>query len=311
MAAETNAAATVGVAAPRSGLAEIWSSLKQNRGAVAGLIVLVLIVLVAIFAPLLAPYPPYNDYTYGWEARHLDHVGQPPAWVEGGSWDFVLGTDKSGGRDVLSRLIYGARYSLGIGLTVMLVSMAIGVVLGLLSAYLRGWFDVALMRLMDLIMSIPDLVLALVIVAILEPGLGPTVAAITIVFLPRYVRIVRAAALAELSKDYVMAAKVVGVRPIRLLFRTVLPNCTAPLIVQATLGVSDAILEAAALGFLGFGAQSPLPEWGAMLSDVRQDLFSAPWLAIPPGLCILVTVVAINLLGDGLRDALDPKLKRS
>ncbi|GLS23296.1 dipeptide ABC transporter permease DppC [Labrys miyagiensis] len=310
MAADTQVTAVVVTGQPLSGPGEIWHALKQNKGAVAGLVVLVLIVLVAIFADVLAPYAPYN--AAGWpDAGHPGHIGQPPAWVEGGSWDFILGTDKTGGRDVLSRLIYGARYSLGIGLTVMMVSMVIGSVLGLLAAYLGGWFDFALMRLMDMIMSIPDLVLSMVVVAILEPGLGPTVAAITIVFLPRYVRIVRAAALAELSKDYVMAAKVVGVRPLRLLFRTVLPNCMAPLIVQATLGVSDAILQAAALGFLGMGAQPPTPEWGAMLSDVRQEIQSAPWLAISPGVCILVTVVAINLFGDGLRDALDPKLKRS
>jgi dipeptide transport system permease protein len=310
MAADTQVSAVVVTGQPLSGPGEIWHALKQNKGAVAGLVVLVLIVLVAIFADVLAPYAPYN--APGWpDAGHPGHIGQPPAWVDGGSWDFILGTDKTGGRDVLSRLIYGARYSLGIGLTVMMVSMVIGSVLGLLAAYLGGWFDFALMRLMDMIMSIPDLVLSMVVVAILEPGLGPTVAAITIVFLPRYVRIVRAAALAELSKDYVMAAKVVGVRPLRLLFRTVLPNCMAPLIVQATLGVSDAILQAAALGFLGMGAQPPTPEWGAMLSDVRQEIQSAPWLAISPGVCILVTVVAINLFGDGLRDALDPKLKRS
>jgi dipeptide transport system permease protein len=309
MAADTHASAAVRPAKPPSAMAEIWDSLKHNKGAVAGLVILVLVVLVAVFADFLAPYAPYN--APGWpDAGHPGHVGQPPAWVEGGSWDFILGTDKTGGRDVLSRLIYGARYSLGIGLTVMLVSMLLGVVLGLVAAYLGGWFDFVLMRLMDMIMSIPDLVLSMVIVAILQPGLGPTVAAITIVFLPRYVRIVRAAALAELSKDYVTAATVVGVKPPRLLFRTILPNCMAPLIVQATLGVSDAILQAAALGFLGMGAQPPIPEWGAMLSDVRQDIQSAPWLAIAPGVCILITVVAINLFGDGLRDALDPKLKR-
>jgi dipeptide transport system permease protein len=309
MAADTQATATVASVGPPSALAEVWDALKLNKGAVVGLVVLVLVVLIAIFADFLAPYAPYN--APGWpDAGHPGHVGQPPAWVEGGSWDFVLGTDKTGGRDVLSRLIYGARYSLGIGLTVMSVSMVIGAVLGLMAAYLGGWFDFALMRLMDLIMSIPDLVLCMVIVAILQPGLGPTVVAITIVFLPGYVRIVRAAALTEFSKDYVTAAKVVGVQPPRLLFRTVLPNCMAPLIVQATLGVSSAILEAAALGFLGMGAQPPTPEWGAMLSDVRQDIQSAPWLAIAPGVCILITVIAINLFGDGLRDALDPKLKR-
>jgi len=310
MASDVQAVSAGPAAAPPSAFVETWNSLKQNRGAVAGLVVLVLIVLVAIFADVLAPYAPYT-VPGGADAAHPAHVSQPPAWVDGGSWEFPLGTDASGGRDVLSRLIYGARYSLGIGLSVMLVSVLFGVVLGLIAAFRGGIIDVILMRLMDLIMSIPDLVLAMVIVSILQPGLIPTIVAVTVVFLPRYVRIVRAAALAELSKDYVMAAKVVGVGQLRLMFRTVLPNCMAPLIVQATLGVSDAILEAAALGFLSIGAQPPTPEWGAMLADARQQIQSAPWLAIMPGIAILITVVAINLCGDGLRDALDRKLKRS
>jgi dipeptide transport system permease protein len=192
----------------------------------------------------------------------------------------------------------------------MTVSVILGIVLGLLSAFEGGFVDIVLMRTMDLIMSIPDLVLAMVVVAILQPGLVNTIIAVTIVFLPGYVRIVRAAALSELSKDYVTAAKVVGVGKLRLMFVTVLPNCLAPLIVQATLGVSSAILEAAALGFLGMGAQPPSPEWGAMLADSREFLQRAPWVVTLPGLAILSTVVAINLFGDGLRDALDPKLKR-
>ncbi len=310
MAADVQIAAPVKSAAPPSAFIETWNSLKQNRGAVAGLVVLILIILIAIFADVLAPYAPYT-VPGGVDAAHPGHVSQPPAWVGGGSWEFPLGTDATGGRDMLSRLIYGARYSLGIGLSVMLVSVLFGVVLGLIAAFRGGIVDVILMRLMDLIMSIPDLVLAMVIVSILQPGLVPTIIAVTVVFLPRYVRIVRAAALAELSKDYVTAAKVVGVGQLRLMFRTVLPNCMAPLIVQSTLGVSDAILEAAALGFLSIGAQPPTPEWGAMLADARQQIQSAPWLAILPGIAILITVVSINLFGDGLRDALDPKLKRS
>ncbi|MDQ0395646.1 ABC transporter permease subunit [Labrys monachus] len=305
MAADTGTAAEAGPApsaAPPTLLAETWDGLKQNRGAVGGLVVLVLIVLTAVFADFLAPHSPI--------AGNDGHELLPPAWIAGGDWRFPLGTDASNGRDMLSRILYGARYSLGIGLSVMLVSVLLGVVLGLVAAFRGGIVDIVLMRTMDLIMSIPDLVLAMVIVAILQPSLTNTIVAVTVVFLPRYVRIVRATALAELSKDYVTAARVVGVGTLRLMFVTVLPNCLAPLIVQATLGVSDAILEAAALGFLGMGAQPPSPEWGAMLADARQQLQSAPWIATMPGLAILVTVVAINLFGDGLRDALDPKLKR-
>jgi dipeptide transport system permease protein len=166
-------------------------------------------------------------------------------------------------------------------------------------------------RLMDLIMAVPSLVLAILVVAVLGPSLANTIVAVTIVYLPRYVRLVRASALGELTRDYVTAAKVAGVGPIRLMLSTVLPNCLAPLIVQAALGVSDAILEAAGLGFLGLGAQPPTPEWGSMLADSREFIRSDPWIVAFPGLAILITVVAINLTGDGLRDALDPKMRRS
>jgi dipeptide transport system permease protein len=236
-------------------------------------------------------------------------VLQPPVWSADGSWEFPLGTDGVG-RDILSRLIFGARISLFIGLSVMAVSVLVGVILGLIAAFRGGIVDALLMRLMDLIMSVPDLVLSVIIVAIIGPSLQNTIVAVLIVFLPRYVRLVRASALTELSKDYVVAARVAGVGPIRLMFVTVLPNCLAPLIVQATLGISDALLQAAALGFLGLGAQPPTPEWGAMLADAREFLQRAPWVVTLPGIAILVTVVSINLLGDGLRDALDPRLKR-
>jgi dipeptide transport system permease protein len=288
-------------AAPPSLLAEAWHGLKENRGAVAGLGLVCLIILVAILADVLAPYSPYEQYRA--------HVLTPPVWDAAGSWAFPLGTDEVG-RDILSRLIYGARISLFIGLSVMVASVLVGVVLGLVAAFRGGVVDALMMRLMDLIMSIPDLVLAVVIVAIIGPSLVNTIIAILIVFLPKYVRLVRASALTELSKDYVVAAKVTGVGPLRLMFVTVLPNCTAPLIVQATLGVSDALLAAAALGFLGLGAQPPTPEWGSMLSSAREFLQRAPWVVTLPGLAILITVVAINLFGDGLRDALDPRLKR-
>jgi dipeptide transport system permease protein len=287
--------------APPSMIAETWHALRENRGAMAGLTFVCLMVLVAVFADLLAPYSPYEQFRA--------NVLTPPVWDEGGSWTFPLGTDEVG-RDILSRLIYGARISLFIGLAVMVVSVLLGVILGLLAAFRGGVVDTLMMRLMDLIMSVPDLVLSVVVVAIIGPSLPNTIIAVLIVFLPRYVRLVRASALTELSKDYVVAARVAGVGPLRMMFLTVLPNCMAPLIVQATLGVSDALLQAAALGFLGLGAQPPTPEWGSMLASAREFLQRAPWVVTLPGLAILSTVVAINLFGDGLRDALDPRLKR-
>ena len=286
----------------QSPLAAFWAAFAENNGAVGGLIVLTFIVLVAIFADFVSPHPPLEQFR--------DAVKAPPVWAEGGSWRFILGTDGLG-RDMLTRIIYGARVSLFIGLTVMCVSFVIGVLLGLIAAFQGGIVDLLITRVMDLIMAVPGLVLAILIVAVLGPSLTNTIVAVTVVFLPRYVRLVRASALAELGKEYVTAARVIGVGKLRLMFATVLPNCLAPLIVQSALGVSEAILEAAALGFLGLGAQPPTPEWGAMLADAREFIRSNPWIVTLPGLAILVTVVSINLMGDGLRDALDPKLQRS
>ena len=274
-------------------------AVHENRGAVIGLAVVVFIVLVALLADVIAPHSPIEQFR--------DAVKAPPVW-DGGTWRFALGTD-SLGRDSLSRLIHGARVSLFIGLAVMSVSFITGILLGLACASLGTAVDVLVTRVMDLIMAVPSLVLAILIVAVLGPSLANTIVAVTIVYLPRYVRLMRASALAELQKDYVVAARVAGVGPVRLMFRTVLPNCLGPLIVQAALGVSDAILEAAALGFLGLGAQPPTAEWGTMLADSRDFILSNPWMVTLPGLAILVTVVSINLTGDGLRDALDPKMR--
>jgi dipeptide transport system permease protein len=288
--------------APPGPLRSFWLSFSENKGAVAGLVVLTVVALMAIFAPLIAPHSPTEQFR--------EFVKLPPAWEEGGNWAFPLGTDALG-RDMLSRLIYGARISLFIGLSVMAVSMVAGVVLGLASAFWGGIADTVIMRVMDLIIAIPSLVLAILIVAVLGPSLTNTIVAVSVVYLPHYVRLVRGSALAEINRDYVTAAKVAGVGPMRLMLKTVLPNCLAPLLVQAALGVSNAILEAAALGFLGLGAQPPTPEWGSMLADSREFIRSNPWIVTLPGLAILVTVVSINLVGDGLRDALDPKMKRS
>lgn len=288
--------------APQSPLAAFWAAFKENKGAVGGMCVLAFVSIVAILADFVAPHSPLEQYR--------DAVRAPPVWEQGGSWKFILGTDGLG-RDMLSRIIYGARVSLFIGLTVMCVSFVIGVVLGLVAAFSKPWVDVVITRAMDLIMAVPGLVLAILIVAVLGPSLTNTIVAVTVVFLPRYVRLVRASAMSELSKEYVTAAKVIGVKKFRLMFSTVLPNCLAPLIVQSALGVSEAILEAAALGFLGLGAQPPVSEWGAMLADAREFIRSNPWIVTFPGLAILITVVSINLMGDGLRDALDPKMQRS
>ncbi len=285
-----------------SPLSEFWGSFRENPGAVAGLIILTIIALLAIFADVIAPYSPYEQYR--------DAVKLPPAFIEGGRAAYLLGTDALG-RDTLSRIIHGARISLFIGLTVVTVSIVVGIILGLMAAFYRGVVDVLIMRTMDLIIAVPGLVTAILIVAVLGPNLTNTIVAVTVVYLPRYVRLVRASALGELGKDYVIAAQVSGVGKLRLMFVTVLPNCLAPLIVQAALGVSEAILEAAALGFLGLGAQPPTPEWGSMLADAREFIRSNPWIVTLPGLAILVTVISINLMGDGLRDALDPKLRRS
>lgn len=279
-----------------------WRAFRENRGAVVGLAIVLALIFIALFAPLLAPHDPIEQF------RGFTKL--PPFWVEGHDPRFILGTDAVG-RDMLSRLMYGARVSLFIGLAVMVVSMLVGISLGLSAAFFGGLVDVAIIRVMDLIQAIPSLVLAILIIAIIGPTLTNTIIAVTIVGLPRYVRLLRASALAELSKDYVIAAKVSGVRKFRLMTVTVLPNCLAPLIVQAALGISDAILEAAGLGFLGLGAQPPTPEWGAMLADTRDLMVSHPWVMAFPGIAILITVLAINMMGDGLRDALDPRLRKS
>jgi len=283
-------------------LRDFWYYFSVNKGAVLGLVVFALLVLLALLAPVIAPYPA--------EQQFREALLVPPAWQQGGNPAFLLGTDPVG-RDVLSRLIHGSRYSLFIGLVVVSFSLVFGITLGLLAGYYRGWVDAVIMRVMDIILSFPSLLLALVLVTILGKGLFNAMLAIALVLLPHFARLVRAAVMAEKNREYVISAKVAGAGHLRLMFMTILPNCTAPLIVQATLSFSNAILEAAALGFLGLGAQPPTPEWGTMLAEAREFILRAWWVVTFPGLAILVTVLAINLIGDGLRDALDPKLKRS
>ncbi|MCA2411363.1 ABC transporter permease subunit [Rhizobium leguminosarum bv. viciae 248] len=285
-----------------SALAEFWHYFSRNKGAVIGLVVFSIILVVAVLAPLFAPHAP-NE-------QNRQVLLAVPAWMEGGSVSFPLGTDAVG-RDILSRLIYGARFSLFIGVVVVTLSVISGVLIGLVAGFFRGKIDTAIMRLMDIILAFPSLLLALVLVAVLGPGLTNAMIAISLVNQPHFVRLTRASVISEREKEYVIASRVAGAGTFRLMFKTILPNCLGPLIVQATLAFSAAILDAAALGFLGMGAQPPTPEWGTMLAESREFISRAWWVVTFPGLAILITVLAINLMGDGLRDALDPKLKRS
>jgi len=278
-----------------------WLAYAQSRGALIGLALVALLVLVAVFADVVSPHPPNEQYR--------DFTLTPPAWDAGGSARFLLGTDPVG-RDILSRLIHGTRLSLAIGVISVALSLSIGVVLGLVAGYFRGLTETIVMRMTDVMLALPSLLLAIAVVAILGPGLANAMYAIAIVLLPHYVRLTRAAVIGEAGRDYVTSSRIAGAGTLRLMFDTILPNCAAPLIVQATLGFSNAILDAAALGFLGLGAQPPTPEWGSMLSSALEFIQRAPWVVTFPGLAILITVLAFNLMGDGLRDALDPKLKR-
>jgi dipeptide transport system permease protein len=290
-----------GEQAPPSPFAELWRDFRRNRGAVIGLAVIVALVLCAVFAEVIAPYSPKEQFP--------DAVLKAPSTQPIGGHVFLLGTDPVG-RDVLSRLIHGTRLSLIIGLVSVGLSLTGGVLLGLLAGFFRGGVEFTIMRLMDIMLALPSLLLAVAVVAILGPGLVNAMYAIAIVMLPHFVRLTRAAVIGEMGKDYVAASRIAGAGTGRLMFDTVLPNCTAPLIVQTTLGFSTAILDAAALGFLGLGAQPPTPEWGSMLASALEFIQSAWWVVTLPGLAILVSVLAFNLMGDGLRDALDPKLKR-
>jgi len=281
---------------------EFWHYFRENRGAVIGLYVFMALVALAVFAPLIAPHDP--------TAQARDALLVPPVWQDGGQWSYLLGTDAIG-RDILSRLLFGARFSLFIGVVVVMIALTGGVIVGLWAGFYGGWVDSVIMRIMDVILAFPSLLLALVLVAILGPGLLNAMIAIALVLQPHFARLTRAAVMAEKNREYVMAARVAGASKTRLMFRTILPNCLGPLIVQATLSFSNAILDAAALGFLGMGAQPPTPEWGTMLAEAREFILRAWWVVTLPGLAILITVLAINLMGDGLRDAFDPKMKRS
>jgi peptide/nickel transport system permease protein/dipeptide transport system permease protein len=274
--------------------------LFKNKTGLAGLIIITLFAAAAVFAPVISPHDPVENALY-------DQL-KPPVWEEGGASKNLLGTDDLG-RDILSRLIYGARVSLTLGVVSVGLALTLGTLLGALAGYYKGWLDNLIMRFMDIILAFPHILLAIVIVAYLGPGLRNAMMAIGIINIPRFARIVRASVMDEFGKDYVTAARAVGAKDGRVIFNAILPNCLAPMIVQASLGFGAAILDAAGLSFLGLGAQPPIPEWGAMIAEGRAMILRAWWVMTFPGIAILLGVLGFNLLGDGLRDALDPRLR--
>ncbi|BCZ19757.1 Dipeptide ABC transporter permease DppC [Helicobacter sp. NHP19-012] len=275
-----------------------WENFKQNKAGLVGLFLLMVLVFCALFAPMLAPYDPTLQ-----DAKMRLVV---PFFVEGGSGAHWLGTDDLG-RDILSRLLYGARISLTIGVVAVGIAVFFGVIFGLVAGYFGGLIDMLTMRFMDLMLSLPSILLIIIVVAILGPSLTNAMLAIGIVGVPGFARIVRASVLAEKQKEYTQASKLNGSSHGRLMFVVILPNCTAPLVVQATMGFAGAVLEAAGLSFLGLGAQPPSPEWGAMLMDALQFITTSPWTLVFPGCMIFLTVMGFNLVGDAIMDALDPK----
>lgn len=284
----------------RGPLAEALLRLRKNKIAVAGLIIICVFLIMAIFAPFIAPHDPLDQSLY-------DKL-KPPFWAEKGDWKYPLGTDDFG-RDLLSRIIYGSRISMIVGVVAVAIALFFGTLAGAVAGFYGGRIDNLIMRLMDILLAFPPILLAIVIVAFMGPSLRNAMVAIGVVNIPRYARLVRGSVMEEYSKDYVQGARALGARDPRLIFVHILPNCLAPLIVQTTLGFASAILEAAALSFLGLGAQPPTPEWGAMLANGRALILRAWWAVTFPGIMILLAVLGFNLLGDGLRDALDPRLR--
>jgi ABC-type dipeptide/oligopeptide/nickel transport system permease subunit len=283
--------------------------LFRRRSAILGLIILGVLAFVAVFAPIIAPYNP-EQVLIGVE--NVKKRTPPCIHLLGCPADqpqHLLGIDGNV-RDFFSRIVFGARLSLVIGITTVTFAIVTGTVLGALAGYAGGWTDNVIMRLMDVLLAFPQLILAIAIVTVLGPGLENALIAISIVSIPTYARVVRASVLSIKEMDFVAASRALGASPVHILFRRVLPNALTPLIVQGTLGIASAILEAAALSFIGLGAQPPTPEWGSMLGAERNQVFTAPHLVFLPGIAIMLTVLAFNLIGDGLRDALDPRLSQ-
>lgn len=296
-----------------------WQRLRRRRTGVAGMIIIGFWVLVALLAPLLATHDPENSllgeeenavrrsgpcvYAFGCPEFVAENPGDPLEFQP----QHIMGLDGNA-RDVFSRIVFGSRLSLTIGLSTVTAAVLVGVLLGAISGFWGGWIDNLIMRVMDVVLGFPSLLLAIVIVAVLGPGLQNAVLGIVIVTIPQYARVMRASVLSIRELDYVSASRALGSSKLRILVRRILPNALTPIVVLATLGIAAAILEAAGLSFLGLGAQPPTPEWGTMLGEERNSIFAAPHLVFFPGIAIMVTVLGFNLLGDGMRDALDPQL---
>lgn len=273
---------------------EAWRSFKKNKSALFGLGIVLFFIILAIVGPYIAMQGP-ND-------QNLSIRLQPP------SSEFWFGTDDLG-RDVLSRILHGAQLSLTVGLSAVLLSAVAGSFLGIIAGYYGRWVDMIISRLFDIMLAFPSILLAIAIVSILGPSLRNALIAIAIINIPNFGRLIRSRVLSIKEEEYIHAAKAIGMKNSRILWRHILPNSMTPILVQGTLAIATAIIEAAALGFLGLGAEQSVPEWGKMLADSRMFLLNAPWAMIFPGLAIMLTVIGFNLLGDGLRDALDPKMK--
>jgi peptide/nickel transport system permease protein len=275
----------------RSYAQDVWRRLRRSPGAIFGLVVVAVIVIVAVFAPAIAHQDPLAQ-----------NLGAQTVAPDAAHW---FGTDKLG-RDVFSRILYGARISLSIGFVAVGIAISFGTLLGVLGGFFGGWLDDAIGAVSDLMLAFPSIILAIGITTVLGPSVNHLMIAIGIVYIPQYARLARSSVLAIKDIEYVEAARAVGARTPRILIRHVMPNILAPLIVQATLGIATATLEAAGLSYLGLGARPPVPEWGAMLNDARDYWLAAPWALVFPGVAITILVLGFNLLGDGLRDALDP-----
>jgi len=280
---------------PESQLKQMWDVLIQNKAAVAGMIIILFLIFLALFSKFVMPYDPnYADLSMNKQAPSSAH------------W---FGTDEQG-RDIFSRVIDGTKISLSVGVTAVAFALIMGTLFGAVAAYKGGKTDTVIMRFMDIMLSIPDILLAITFMAALGRGIDKAVIAIGIVTIPEYARIVRGSILSIKDSEYVQAAKVIGNSDMRIIFKHILPNVLSPIIVRATLGISTAVLNTAALGFLGLGVQPPAAEWGDMLGRARVFIFEAPYMLIFPGIAITITVLAFNLLGDGLRDAFDPKARK-
>ncbi|HLR10388.1 MAG TPA: nickel transporter permease [Sporosarcina sp.] len=273
---------------------EAWRGFKKSKVALVGAFIVLFFILLAIFGPLIAKE--------GINEQVMADRLQPP------SAEHWLGTDDFG-RDILSRIIHGAKISLWVGFFSVIGSVIIGSVLGIVAGYYGRWVDTVISRIFDIMLAFPSILLAIAIVAVLGPSLQNALIAIAIINVPNFGRLIRSKVLSIKEDEYITAAKAIGMRDFRILFSHILPNSMAPVIVQGTLAIATAILEAAALGFLGLGAQAPMPEWGKMLADSKNYLQSAPWTMIFPGIAIMLTVLGFNLMGDGLRDAMDPRMK--